>query len=998
MKLQKAIIILFCAMVIVMPVFTSMLRLEKIGLVLNRFSNEAATLDWVKLYYFATAIGALYVISLFTPGAKRIQFNRADVPILGFLALGLIMLIADHHRFDSSRRMTELISGFTIYFVGKNVFTEPRYKKALLICLAAGIGFVSILGIVHYIISFYPKLATNFILPPISPDSVPWEAGFGIRATSTLGNPNFMADILIFVIPIWIGAIIFVKKDAPAGWMAVLAVVTFLLLLFTNSWGGYMGVILSTIVMILLTAIKKPKIKYSGLAVVVIAACIIATALFFGIKKGEALGKGKTGEEELVGVKSRRILWESAWQMVFPDREQFPEAKKWRCITGWGLDNFFTYSNLFLSKFSTADRYKPLWEARPEFLLRNPGRPHNEILGLMVELGIPGLIVFVLIFVFYVRDILKEWKPGREIINDIFIFGVVGGIFAVWAQSLVSYPFRLGVAWMTICTGMGVALQGTEWRTREFNVSKTNLRMAAMAFVSIFAVYLLYQNTVSAVCLYKYEYAMERYLNDFRNSRYAPEKIANYPDDEVIDDLMYCANHWHKDHETYFKLATYLIFRDRLDEAKEALTKLEYIQPYHEKTHFFWGEYYRRKGEYEKAIESYRNAIKYEPRFMTPKILLIETYIKTGKLKEAQEMIDNALAYEPEAAYRLAKIDKKRKDLETRRRSGDKEAQNEIVPLPHLEDILFYWIHNAQAIVYAVNGKSDDAKKELDNAWKMFEPYSIIMGIPIHSFHPPVPVFELNNTVVESIKGKQPPSDISEWTSLFVGACEWDTYDRLDRYQENETFAGRWAVAKGNISLSNKHFEKAYGFLTQIESKFPSNFILSGPLPLCAREINNRYGILFMMWHPAQIDKAIECFNKSIQNSRNLNFMEYNVPLNIANYNITLSQMIKNQDRRADNIPFLNEKAEDEIRKMESEAMFALEKKKNLQIAEDMYLKILGKYPLWAPEMVNLTHLLISIRENEQAKAIVKQALEFYPTHPQLRELGTALGIRLPQN
>ncbi len=52
-------------------------------------------------------------------------------------------------------------------------------------------------------------------------------------------------------------------------------------------------------------------------------------------------------------------------------------------------------------------------------------------------------------------------------------------------------------------------------------------------------------------------------------------------------------------------------------------------------------------------------------------ILLIykDKYIKIGldtseiDKKEAQEIIDNALAYENEATSRLAKIDKKRKDI-----------------------------------------------------------------------------------------------------------------------------------------------------------------------------------------------------------------------------------------------------------------------------------------------------------------------------------------------
>ena len=172
MRFQKTIVILFCVMVITIPFLTPMLRLDKITglkwMALYRFSNESALFGWVKLYFFATVIGALWVIGLLMPGEKNVRFNLADIFIGAFLFLGIVNLLADSHRFDSTRRLGELIASFGLYFIAKNVFTKKEHKRWLLYSVVASVGIISALGIVHYFISFNDKIAMDFIIPPIS--------------------------------------------------------------------------------------------------------------------------------------------------------------------------------------------------------------------------------------------------------------------------------------------------------------------------------------------------------------------------------------------------------------------------------------------------------------------------------------------------------------------------------------------------------------------------------------------------------------------------------------------------------------------------------------------------------------------------------------------------------------------------------------------------------------------------------------------------------------
>jgi len=738
--------------------------------------------------------------------------------------------------------------------------------------------------------------------------------------------------------------------------------------------------------MAVLYAVKKPGAKYKGMILLVILACMIATTVFFSVKGDMAFGKGKTGDEELVGVKSRYVLWESALDMI-----------KKRPLTGWGLGNFFTYSNIFVSEFSTQEKYKPLWVARPGFLLRNPGRVHNEFLSLMVELGIPGLILFLLIFGLYLYEIWNGWKVRRDFMSDIFIFGVSAGIFAVWVQSFLSFPFRLAIPLTIVLTGMGIAIQGRKWKTWEFTVAQSAKIWIVLAVpIAAAAICLMYHNTITAVCLYKFNSATGRY-------KYAPGKLPNYPDDKVLDDLRYCARHRHTDHDVYFKLPLFLLFHNKLDEAGEALKKLEHIQPYHEKTHYYWGEYWRKKGDYKKAVEAYKRAIKYEARYIGPHILLTETYLKMGKLDEAQNTIDTAMKYEPEAMERLEKnrresdkilkaIDAEKKAVIEKFGSKSKTAKKMIKKIEeeaekvgvHIEDMLFYWLHNARAALYSVNGNRDGAVKELNNAGKLFAKNTGIKEIPIYSFYAEFPVSELNRLTIAELSNKDKPKDIREWTKQFYGASEWNEYDSLALMCRNALIDARTA-RMGNPPYKNLHrisrskkanekFQEALGILREIAERFPPIFVtLDG---IRSRETHNEIGIIYMQMLPPRLQKAIKSFEQSAVNVGDLN---------VANYNITLAKMIQRRDARANTIRILNVDAEKEIVELNFRARQAVAKGEFEQAART-YVEILNKFPLYAPTMVDLAQLYLRTGNDEKAKPVVRGGLEIFPTHPQLNE------------
>lgn len=835
------------------PLFRWMPEDERVDikwLPLSKLGSEAGIFGWVKLHYLTITVAALWLIALVVPGKKKIQLNLADLAIGLFLLMGLVMLIVVPHRFDSKRRIIEILSGFVLYFIAKNVFTRSGYKKAALVSFAVTVFVVAGLGIVQYGISFNEPLNKGFFMPRITAANVPWEAELGLRATSTLGNPNFLVDVLILALPIWTACLIFMKKELPLSIMAFLAVVTYTTIVLTNSWGGYVGTMLSIVVMAAVFFAKRLVPHRKSLIILLILIFASGTAMFFISKGKAAFGKpeeetAKSEEDVVVGVKARQLLRQSAKYMIWPDKEKFPDEGRWRCLTGWGLGNFYSYSNKFISVFATEKEYERLWRERPEFLLRNPGRVHDEYLSLAVELGIPGLLVFLAIFFLALFELWKGWEPGKNMINDIFIFGAIGGIFAIWGNSFINFSFRLPATLLFLFTGMGIAIQGKKWKNLEFATPSWGSAWILFA-VPILAAsgYAAYKNTVTIKCLLKFYEANEEY------SSY-DGKLAAFPSRKVIDDTQYCADRWHKNHEVYFRLTTNLLFLNRLDEADEALKKLEYIQPYHEKTLFFRGEYWRKRGEYEKAAGFYEKAIKLEARYVKAYLILTDVYLKTGDLEKAKRTIRRALRYEDEADKRLKEKNDKVKRIqvqrgleeqlirmrlqkgelkpeEARRRFDEiemKYARMKVNVLP--EDILFYWLHISRAIIHAIEKETKQSDKEFEIAQNTHRDFKNV-GTQAYSFHASIDIITLNRNIANELQHQEQPKDITEWTGLFYGPSDWNKYDTLQLMYRNAQIGAKTALRSSSPEKFNKadrKVEEALRYLEEMEElNFPPQF------------------------------------------------------------------------------------------------------------------------------------------------------------------------------
>lgn len=125
----------------------------------------------------------------------------------------------------------------------------------------------------------------------------------------------------------------------------------------------------------------------------------------------EAVFGAKTGvADQMTSYAWRLEMWGSAWPWILE-----------KPFTGWGLDSYTEYSGVFF----------PL-----EFL--RPHDAHNVFLQLAFELGFPGSIAFVLVFLVLTVSALRRWGQAR--LEAVLIaFGAIGFLLTCYSDNVHRY-------------------------------------------------------------------------------------------------------------------------------------------------------------------------------------------------------------------------------------------------------------------------------------------------------------------------------------------------------------------------------------------------------------------------------------------------------------------------------------------------------------------------------------------------------------------------------
>ncbi|MBN1592051.1 MAG: tetratricopeptide repeat protein [Candidatus Coatesbacteria bacterium] len=559
-------------------------------------------------------------------GRIRIYNSPYLLPILAMISVSALSLLWATPRFECLTRMRYILLSWAPFFLCLLAPLTHKMRRIAAVSLMLGVSVCSGIGVVQY----FDFLSTMW-------SDLPWEPELGKRVFSTMWNPNYLAGLIILVLPVMLG----LARTTANRWgrisLLLLYYLNFCCLLFTNSWGGWSAYVASLILMAVAEwrarrqtqASKTPRpsgqdgksdtAQWSKAMLVLIVLCAISAVAFFA-------SKGKTVAGTTVGLSEREKMWNSSAMLV----KRHP--------MGLGVGNFAVYENKYEHNFIepldvTVDEFKK----DRDNLLHNSLYCHNEYLETPLETGFIGLAILFWLIIIVGRSALKSRPPHdvnpQTYESAIMARAVAVGAAAVFVHSIVSYPLRVPTTVTTLAALLGLFAP-------RFEVTRLRFRLPwAVRFLAIIPIFVA--TVFGCMIGYRPMDAEGLYVNGMKlllADKDYPGAIKAY--ERAIDFGL-------PRYDVFFKLGEAQLKAGNYGEALETYRHAAEIQPYHEYSYFGIAEASREMGRTDVAIANDEKAIEFEPRFYDAYVNLARLKRSKGSLIDASETLELALRYLP---------------------------------------------------------------------------------------------------------------------------------------------------------------------------------------------------------------------------------------------------------------------------------------------------------------------------------------------------------------
>jgi putative inorganic carbon (HCO3(-)) transporter len=406
-------------------------------------------------------------------GREPLPRTPLNAALLLMFCMVLVSLWATYDIAVSLPKISGMILGFGVFFAVAREGERPRgWIMSLLAFLGIGLG-IATLGV--FGTSWFSSKITLFDpiiarLPQFITGLQGAESGF---------HPNEVAGALIWVLPLMMAISVTLfflprppkKKDARAqrkdwrekvcGWRLVgvtilcLAVTFFIsaVFLLCQSRGGYIGLVLTLSVLILIAL--PPRWRWYSLALLALVAIVLGILL---ASRWEAVRIWVTGNNlaadpalSLNSLEGRLEVWSRAIYGI----QDFP-------FTGMGMNTFRKVVSVLY----------PLFQIGPDIDI---GHAHNEFLQAALDLGIPGLIAFLALYIGAFWMLADVWRATRHtslniehwpLVTRSLALGLGGGLLAHLLYGLtdaVALGAKPGVLfWMLLGLIVGLHRQAQE--------------------------------------------------------------------------------------------------------------------------------------------------------------------------------------------------------------------------------------------------------------------------------------------------------------------------------------------------------------------------------------------------------------------------------------------------------------------------------------------------------------------------------------------------------
>lgn len=302
------------------------------------------------------------------------------------IMVGVSVVITPDFSF-SLPKVAGLLFGITTYFLTVDQYGMNSTKKWWIIALFASVGY-GLIGI--GMVAGYPPLMQKM------PIAIPLAV-----------NLNEVAGIITWILPLLIVLMLYLGRlkplfDSRIGtfWavrilLLILSVSLLPLLYITKSRSAWAGC-LASILLILFYAVRRYRFLFTTLLFLMVMSILVAIFWIIWLNGATTEAISLTGRQEI-------------WSRAIYGIQDFP-------FTGMGMNSFRRVVNILYPLFNIDPNYNDL------------GHAHNQFLQAALDLGIPGLIAYLSL---WIGSVQLLWKS-----KSILALGVAASLLAHFAFGL----------------------------------------------------------------------------------------------------------------------------------------------------------------------------------------------------------------------------------------------------------------------------------------------------------------------------------------------------------------------------------------------------------------------------------------------------------------------------------------------------------------------------------------------------------------------------------
>ncbi|MFC1608821.1 O-antigen ligase family protein [Patescibacteria group bacterium] len=389
--------------------------------------SPAEGIDAASIRLFIPALFLLWILIGLKNKHVVIRFNIQTLLVFSFLFFSAFSLFFTENLGWGLRKLLFLLSIFPLYFIASaQLIKNKTLSEKILKYFVIGATIISSIGITQFLLQFFigidplfqlwskiiiPFLGKSFAEAVITNNS--WLVNLGgstvFRATSLLPDPHMLAFYLNMTAPLALGFFLKNKKQVYFYAFSIISLGSFL----TFSRGGYLGFIGAIVFFTLFLFYRNiTKEHLKKLAITVFLALIILTT-------PNPISNRLTSSFNLSeGSNSQRIeTWKQSLEVIGN-----------HTFLGVGLGNYAL-------------------EIKPSASWREPIYSHNLFLDIAAEIGILGVLAWILLLYYSIKSSSATYLKNNRILglavaSSIIAF-VVHSIFETALFSVHILPLLL---------------------------------------------------------------------------------------------------------------------------------------------------------------------------------------------------------------------------------------------------------------------------------------------------------------------------------------------------------------------------------------------------------------------------------------------------------------------------------------------------------------------------------------------------------------------------